>query len=80
MTESHIKPETINLISLGTLTQIGPATKTLNGQPVIIFFFSVKHQLAGNQSNKQQLPFHPLGLNTWQQRKPLKKPYGCKNY
>ena len=62
--KSHIKPEKINLISLGTPTQIGLATKTLDDQLAVTSFFSVKYQSAGNQSNKQQLPFHPLRLNT----------------
>ena len=78
--ESRIEPETINLISLDTPTQIGPTTKTLDNQPADTFFSLAEHQSAGNQSDKQQLPFHFARLNTWQQRKPLKKPYDCKNY
>ena len=64
MTESRIEPETINLISLGTLTQTRLATKTLDNQSVVTSFFLAKHQSADNQSNKQQLPFHPVRLNT----------------
>ena len=64
MTELHIKPETINLISLSILTWIGPATKTLDDQPAITSFFLAKHQSTGNQSNKRQLPFHFARLNT----------------
>ena len=41
--ESYIEPKTINPIPSNILTQIGPATKALDNQPAVTFFFSAEH-------------------------------------
>ena len=41
--ESHTELKTINLTSLGTPTQIGLATKTLDNQPAVTFFFLAEY-------------------------------------
>ena len=57
MTESYIEPGTINLISLGTSTQIELTTKTLNDQLAVTSFILGKAPISWQSKQQATVAF-----------------------